>query len=68
MIRIDKHGRKWIMEQIGININQCPECEETLYINESKPQESKTEHWFDSECQKCGCEWVVKYETEIEYI
>jgi len=66
MIRIDTHGRRWIMDNLGMRINQCPECEESLYINENKPQESKTENWFDCNCNKCGCEWTVKYEKEIQ--
>jgi hypothetical protein len=71
MIRIDTHGRRWIMEQVGMKNNSCPECFVSPYlVHEGKPEENGTEYWFDCECKRCGCgcEWTVKYEAEIEYI
>jgi len=69
MIRIDTHGREWIMEQSGMKDNPCPECKTApCLVNVHKPQESEVKCWFDCECKRCGCEWTVEYRKEIEYV
>ena len=69
MIEIKKHGRKWIMALAKVETNSCPECgTESLYVTKNSPQKNKTEYWFDSTCDNCGCEWTITYEKEIGHI
>lgn len=75
MSEVIKHGKFWILEDKN---HRCPDCmassdvidwsievkelNEIFYRNIKFPKNERI-YILDSECQNCGCEWIV---TRVE--